>query len=72
MGVHDAADGGEGEKQPSMCGRIGGGTQVALDLVALEIDEHHLLGSEFIVVYPGWLDGENSTITIDGGSIAES
>ena len=71
VGVHNTTDGFEGKEQTTMRRRIRGRTQVAFDLVSIEIHQHHHLGSERVIVYARGFDGEDAAVAIDGGGVAE-
>ena len=58
--MDDAADVRKREEEPAMGRRVGGRVERALDLLALEIDEDHVVGRERRIVDAARLDRENA------------
>ena len=70
VGVDDAADRREGLVEHQMGLRVGGGVQLALDALALEIHDHHVLGPQLLILHAGGLDNEKTALPVDAADVA--
>ena len=53
-----------------MGGGIRGGVQLTLHLVAVEVNDYHILRTELVIVHSGRLDNEQAGFPVDPGDIA--
>ena len=65
MGMYHAADLPVCPVQLHMCSRIGGRIVSALDLIALQIHQHHVFRRQFIIVHAAGLDREDAALPVD-------
>ena len=70
VGVDDAADLREGVVEHQMGLGVGGGVQLALDLVAFQVHDHQILGPELVVLHAGGLDDEQALLAVDAADVA--
>jgi hypothetical protein len=60
---------GKAEEKMAVRRRIGGGAEIALHHVTLQIDDHHLLRGQVGIINTAWLDGKDSGLPVDHADI---
>ena len=70
VGMDDTAHLGEGVVEHHVGLGVGGGIQLALHLVALQVHNHHVAGGELIVIHAAGLDDKQALLPVDAGDIA--
>ncbi len=71
VGVDYGADGEELTIEEGVGVEVGGGFEGAVDDVAEEVGDDHVLGAEVVVVDAGGLDYDESLLAVDAGGVAE-
>ena len=71
VGVDDGADGEELAVEEGVGVEVGGGFELAVDDVALEIGDDHVFGTELVVVDAGGFDDDEALGAVDSGGVAE-
>ena len=71
VGVDDGADGGELAVEEGVGVEVGGGLEGAVDGLAVEVGDDHVLGAEVVVVDAGGLDDDEALLAVDAAGVAE-
>ena len=71
VSVDDGADGGELPVEEGVGVEVGGGLERAVDDVAVEIGDDHVVGAELVVVDAGGLDDDETLLAVDAAGVAE-
>src|SRR5882757_2276412 len=71
VSVDDGADGGELAVEEGVGVEVGGGLELAVDDVAVEVGDDHEFGDEFVVVDAGGLDDDEALVAVDAAGVAE-
>jgi len=71
VGVDDGADGGELAVKQGVGVEVGGGFELAIDDLAVEVGDDHEFGDEFVVVDAGGLDDDEALVAVDAAGVAE-
>jgi hypothetical protein len=71
VGVDYGADGGELALEEGVGVEVGGGLEGAVDDVAVEVGDDHVLGAKVVVVDAGGLDDDEALGAVDSAGVAE-
>jgi len=71
VSVDDGADGGELAVEEGVGVEVGGGFELAVDDVAVEVGDDHEFGDELVVVDAGGLDDDEALFAVDAAGVAE-
>jgi hypothetical protein len=71
VSVDDGADGGEFAVEQGVGVEVGGGLEVAVDDLAVEIGDDHVLGTELVVVDAGGLDDDEALLAVYSAGVTE-
>jgi len=71
VSMDDGTDGGELAIEKGVGVEIGGGFEVSIDDLAVEIGDDHMFGTEVVVVDAGGLDDDQTLLAIDAAGVAK-